>query len=244
MSTGNKTSATEVGPGPFDAALETLAQWDPGWTATSQKMAGNPWNSGVLPRKLVELISVGLNAGCTMLNPAGTRHHIRAALDAGATKEEILLVLKCASVYSIHTLSLAAPILLTEAEAAGVKPADKPLVSTPACDKMKAVGQWNAAWDPFYQLDPEWTDEFMATGIGIYASGIMNPRDLELLSIALDASVTHMYAPGTQRHIQNALRAGATVAEIMEALKICVALGFQSCNLGVPILAEELAKRS
>jgi hypothetical protein len=29
--------------------------------------------------------------------------------------------------------------------------------------------------------------------------------------------------------------------EIMEVLKICVAEGTQACNLGVPILAEELA---
>lgn len=238
----DETSATHTGP--FGAAVETLAQWDPVWAAIAQTMTNNPWNSGVLPRELVELISVGLNAGCTMLNPEGTRQHIRAALDAGATKEEVLFVLKCASVYSIHSCSLAAPMLLTEAQATGVRPAAKPLVATPACDKMKAVGQWNTAWDPFYQLDPEWTDQFMATGIGIYASGIMNSKDLELLSIALDASVTHMYAPGTQRHIKNALRAGATVEEIMEVLKICVAFGFQSCNLGVPILAEELAKRS
>ncbi len=84
----------------------------------------------------------------------------------------------------------------------------------------------------------------MATAIGIYASGIMRPKDLELLSVALDASVTHMYAPGTQRHIRNALRAGATVEEIMEALKVCVAFGFQACNLGAPILREELAARN
>jgi hypothetical protein len=32
--------------------------------------------------------------------------------------------------------------------------------------------------------------------------------------------------------------------EIMEVLKICVAEGAQACNLGVPILAEELARHS
>ena len=29
--------------------------------------------------------------------------------------------------------------------------------------------------------------------------------------------------------------------EIMEVLKLCVAEGVQACNLGVPILAEELS---
>jgi alkylhydroperoxidase/carboxymuconolactone decarboxylase family protein YurZ len=206
-------------------------------------MATNPWRSGVLPRKLVELISVGLNAACTNLNPEGTRRHIRRALAAGATRDEILLILKMASVMSIHSCSLGAPILLEEAKSAGARPAAKAAVPTPACDKMKTIGQWNAAWDPFYDLDAAWTDEFMATGAAIYASGTLPAKDVELLSIAFDASYTHMYAPGTRRHIHNALKAGATMEEIMEVLKLCVVQGVQACNLGAPILAEELARQ-
>ena len=34
------------------------------------------------------------------------------------------------------------------------------------------------------------------------------------------------------------------MAEIMEVLKLCVIQGVQACNMGIPILAEELAKRS
>ena len=67
-------------------------------------------------------------------------------------------------------------------------------------------------------------------------------KEIELLSIAMDASYTHMYAPGTRRHIKGALKAGATMEEIMEVLKLCVVQGVQACNLGVPILAEELAR--
>jgi alkylhydroperoxidase/carboxymuconolactone decarboxylase family protein YurZ len=230
--------------GPWDTARDQLREWDPTWAEACVKMTTNPWTSGVLPRKFVELVGVGLNAACTNLNPDGTRRHIRAALEAGATGEEILFVLKCASVMSIHSCSLGAPILLEEAKAAGKQPAPKVPVATPACDRMKSIGQWNTAWDPFYQLDPVWTDEFMATGAGIYGSGVMSTKDTELLSIAFDASYTHMYAPGTRRHIHNALQIGATMEEIMEVLKLCVAQGVQACNLGVPILAEELARKS
>jgi alkylhydroperoxidase/carboxymuconolactone decarboxylase family protein YurZ len=229
--------------GPWDAALDQLREWEPKWAETCVQMTLNPWTSGVLSRKLVELIGVALNAACTNLNPDGTRRHIRAALQAGATREEILLVLKCASVMSIHSCSLGAPILLEEAKAAGKQPSLKPAAATPACDQMKSIGQWNTAWDPFYELDPIWTDEFMATGAGIYGSGVLPAKEVELLSIAFDASYTHMYAPGTRRHIRNALNAGATMEEIMEVLKLCVAQGVQACNLGVPILAEELERR-
>ena len=228
--------------GPWDTALGTLRAWDPAWAESCATMTTNPWTSGILPRKFIELVGVGLNAACTNLNPDGTRRHIRAALEAGATREEILFVLKCASVMSIHSCSLGAPILLEEAKAAGKQAAPKPAAATPSCDKMKAIGQWNVAWDPFYQLDPVWTDEFMATAAGIYGSGVMPAKEVELLSIAFDASYTHMYAPGTRRHIHNALQAGATMEEIMEVLKLCVVQGVQACNLGVPILAEELTK--
>jgi alkylhydroperoxidase/carboxymuconolactone decarboxylase family protein YurZ len=231
--------------GPWDSALEQLRQWDPDWTEACEKMALNPWTGSVLSRKLIELIGVALNAACTSLNPEATRRHIRAALEAGATRDEILVVLKCATVLSIHSCSLGAPILLEEAKAAGVTPMPrKAREATPACDKMKAVGQWNAAWDPFFELDPVWTDQFMATGLQIYAKGVLPPKEIELLSIAFDASYTHMYAPGTRRHIKGALKAGASVEEIMEVLKICVAHGVQACNLAVPILAEELENQT
>ena len=206
------------------------------------KMSTNPWAGGVLPRKLVELISLGLNAACTNLNADGTRRHIRGALDAGASRDEILTILKMASLLSIHSCSLGAPILLEEAKAAGARPSAKPNVATPACDKLKEVGQWNDAWNPFYELDPRWTEEFMGVGAGIYVGGIFSAKEAELLSIAFDASITHMYAPGTRRHIKNALKAGATMEEIMEVLKLCVAQGVQAFNLAVPILAEELQK--
>ncbi len=226
--------------GPWDSGVDQLREWDPVWAVTCTKMVTNPWTSQVLSRKIVELIGVALNAACTNLNPDGTRRHIRAALRAGATRDEILLILKMASVMSIHSCSLGAPILLEEAKEAGAKPQAKPKVPTPACDKIREMGQWNFAWDPFLELDPTWTDEFMATGAGVYAAGLLTPKDIELLSIAFDASYTHMYAPGTRRHIKNALKAGATIEEIMEVLKLCVAQGVQACNLGVPILAEEL----
>ena len=50
-----------------------------------------------------------------------------------------------------------------------------------------------------------------------------------------------LYAPGTRRHIKGALKAGATMEEIMEVLKLCIVQGVQACNLGAPILAEESA---
>ena len=183
-----------------------------------------------------------LNAACTNLQPNGTRRHIRAALEAGATREEILMVLKMGFGLAIHSCSLGAPILLEEAKEAGVKAAPKHAVATPACDTMRAIGQWNTAWDPFFELDPLWTDQFFAFGASIYQGNVFTQKEIEFFSIALDASYTHMYAPGTRRHIKTALKLGATMEEIMEVLKLCVVQGVEACNLGVSIVAEELER--
>jgi alkylhydroperoxidase/carboxymuconolactone decarboxylase family protein YurZ len=227
--------------GPWDdPALAKLRDWDPTWAEQCLQMSANPWTSGILPRKDIELISIAVNAACTNLNADGTRRHIRGALEAGATRDEILMILKIASLLSIHTCSLGAPILLEVAKAAGLKPTPIKAGATLVCDEMKAAGQWNSAWDSFFELDPVWTEAIIAASIPVYSSGVLSPKLAELLSIAVDASITHMYAPGTRRHIKAALQLGATMEEIMEVLKVCVAQGVQASNLGVPILAEEL----
>ena len=105
--------------GPWDPVLAKLSEWDPAWAHACLKMTTNPWTAGVLPRKFIELVGVALNAACTNLNPDGTRRHIRAALEAGATREEVLFVLKAGALMAIHSCSLGAPILLEEAKAAG-----------------------------------------------------------------------------------------------------------------------------
>lgn len=228
--------------GPWNGMIETLEAWDPQWAAACRRVAGQPWSGGVLPRRLVELISVMLAAQCTSLDPEATRRHVRAAIEAGATRDQILLVLKCASLGAIHSMSLGAPVLLEEARAAGASLPDRSGVATPNCDRMRAIGQWNTAWDPFYALDPAFTEAFFAAALPAYASGIFTAREIELLSIAFDASYTHLYAPGTRRHVKAALAAGATVEEVTEVLKLCVVHGIASLNLGVPVLAEELER--
>jgi alkylhydroperoxidase/carboxymuconolactone decarboxylase family protein YurZ len=231
--------------GPWDSpALAMLREWDPVWVDQCLGMSTEPWTGGVLPPKDVELISIAVCAACTNLDASGTRRHIRGALEAGASRDEILMILKIASLLSLHTCSLGAPILLEEAKATGIKQGPRETSATPVCDKMKSAGQWNTAWDAFFEIDAAWTEAIIAASLPVYTSGVLSPKLAELLSIAVDASITHMYAPGTRRHIQTALKLGVTIEEIMEVLKICVSLGMQACNLGIPILAEELVRQA
>jgi alkylhydroperoxidase/carboxymuconolactone decarboxylase family protein YurZ len=204
-------------------------------------MANNPWATGVLPVKWIELICIGLNAASTHRNEPGVRRHVRAALQVGATREEVLGTLKGVSVLGIHSVAVSLPILLEEAALAGVQPTPQEVrnIATPVIDRMRAADLFNPAWEAIYQLDPRWLEEFLDMGADLY-TGALPANLVELMAIAVDASCTHLYTPGIRRHIQRALAQGITVEEIMEVLKLCGALGVDACELGASILAEEM----
>lgn len=61
----------------------------------------------------------------------------------------------------------------------------------------------------------------------------------EFICIAVDASCTHMYAPGTRRHIRKALELGATTDQVMAVLEGVAVLGLHSVAMAAPILKEE-----
>jgi hypothetical protein len=57
-----KASPADQLASPWVAALGELREWDPVWAELAVKITTNPWTDGVLPRKFIELVSVGLNA--------------------------------------------------------------------------------------------------------------------------------------------------------------------------------------
>jgi alkylhydroperoxidase/carboxymuconolactone decarboxylase family protein YurZ len=106
-----------------------------------------------------------------------------------------------------------------------------------------ASGNWNPDWEPFAKLDPAWTDKVIAMTISPAVSDALDKKTIELIGIALDASCTHMYAPGVRRHIQRALKAGATKEEITAVLQLATLQGLHSMCLAAPILLDELDAR-
>jgi alkylhydroperoxidase/carboxymuconolactone decarboxylase family protein YurZ len=110
-----------------------------------------------------------------------------------------------------------------------------------ATPRKQATGNWNPDWEPFAKLDPAWTEKVIAMAIAPAVAGALDKKTIELIGIALDASCTHMYAPGVRRHIQRALKFGATKEEITAVLQLTSLQGLHSMCLGGPILLEELA---
>lgn len=111
---------------------------------------------------------------------------------------------------------------------------------TPISDALRAQGEFNPAWDSIAALDPVWLEKFLDMGLRPRLAGVLDAKTWELIAIAVDASCTHLYAPGVRRHIRKALEVGATPAEIAAVLEAVAVLGIHSCALGFPILAEEM----
>jgi len=113
----------------------------------------------------------------------------------------------------------------------------------PARTREAVTGNWNPDWEPFAKLDPAWTEKVIAMAIAPAVAGALDAKTRELVGIALDVSCTHLYAPGVRRHIQRALKAGATKEEITAVLQLACLQGLHSMCVGAPILLDELAAR-
>ena len=109
-------------------------------------------------------------------------------------------------------------------------------------DFIAARGYWSELWDGVLQLSPEFFEAYSAFSSVPWKHGTLPPKIKELIYVAIDASTTHLYNPGTRIHIANALKQGATRDEVMEVLEIVSVLGIHTISTGLPILIDELRK--
>lgn len=118
---------------------------------------------------------------------------------------------------------------------------NKPPLATPMCDDHIARGDWNPLWDQLRAIDPEFMEAYLAFRSVPQRNGPLPQKYKEMILVAINAATTHLYAPGVRRHIRNALKAGASRAELLEVIQLTTVMGIHSCNLAVPILLEETA---
>lgn len=71
---------------------------------------------------------------------------------------------------------------------------------------------------------------------------LLGHKARELVSIALEASTTHLRASGIRSHIRAALDRGATEQGIAKMLQLTTSVGTQSVTFGAPILMDGAAK--
>jgi alkylhydroperoxidase/carboxymuconolactone decarboxylase family protein YurZ len=229
--------------GRWSASLDGLLEHDPDYLERVLRFTGHPWRNGTLEPKVRELVLLAVDAAATHRHADGAREHAQAALDHGATPDEIVEVLQLTSTMGIHACNCGVPILLEELAAAG-QPVDLAAPLTARQEEIKAEftekrGYWNAFWDGLLHLDAEFFAAYTAMSSHPWEHGPLEPKVKELIYTAFDVSATHMFEPGLRQHIRNALGYGATAGEIMEVIELASGIGVEAFAIALPALGDD-----
>lgn len=232
--------------GTWGESWETILRLDPEFLLAYLSFSAVPWRQNYLPDKVKELIYIAVDANATHMYLPGVRQHIKAALAAGATGNEIMEVLEISATLGIHAMNIGVPILIQVLEEKGLRTGPSPL--TERQKELKAEftgsrGYWSKLWDGMLELDPELMAAYTEFSSVPWRTGTLDPKVKELIYIAFDTAATHLYTKGLKIHIENAIGYGASTHEILEVMEIASVLGIHAVTGAAPILEEELAAR-
>jgi alkylhydroperoxidase/carboxymuconolactone decarboxylase family protein YurZ len=104
-------------------------------------------------------------------------------------------------------------------------------------------GYWTGWLDDLLRQAPDFFEAFLAFTGAPWKSQALPPRVKELVYIAIDAAITHLYEPGLRKHMRDALDQGATAAEIVETLQLASSIGLLATSTGAPLVAQALQDR-
>jgi alkylhydroperoxidase/carboxymuconolactone decarboxylase family protein YurZ len=231
--------------GTWGEPWQRMLELDPDFVRAYLRFSAVPWRKHHLEPKVKEFIYIAADSAATHMYEPGVRQHIRAALDLGATGQEIMEVLELTSTLGIHACNIGVPVLIEVLEEEGLR--DGPTPFDAEQERMKAEftanrGYWHEFWEGMLELDPELFDAYVDFSSVPWKTGALEPKVKEFIYTAFDAAATHLYVPGLKLHMRNALGLGATKEEILEVLEIVSVIGIHAATMGAPILAEELAR--
>lgn len=219
---------------------------DPDFQKVYEQFTAAPWHSKHLDRKTKELINIALSASPTHLNKEAVRFHIIEALAANATQEEIAEVLKIVSILGVHTCAVGIPLMMAHYRNDEV--IAKNLTYSPEQQALKdkfiaAMGYWNDFRDDLIHMDTAYFEAYYDFLTIPTRRGILKPKLIEFIYIAIDSSTTHLFEKGIEVHLKNAIQYGATQGELLEVFQLTSALGFHTLLDMLPILDEEVAQQ-
>ncbi|MFJ8063208.1 carboxymuconolactone decarboxylase family protein [Psychrobacillus sp. NPDC096426] len=230
----------------WDEKIEQLLANDEEFLTIYKKFVSSPWKNGRLEPKVKELLNIAISASPTHLYEAATRTHIQKALALGATEEEIAEVLKVVSILGVHTCAVGIPIMMQH-----FRDSEQLMDISSEIDErqqikerfIETMGYWNQFRDDLIQMDTPFFQHYYEFLTEPMRRGILEPKVIEFIYIAIDSSTTHLFEKGIEVHIKNALKYGATQGELLEVFQLTSALGFHTLLMGLPILKEEIQRQ-
>ncbi len=241
----------EAAFGYWDERWEALLETDPilfaGYLDLATVSADNvPGRTSHLGAKVRALVFLAVDVASTHLYLPGVRQRIVQALDAGASREEIVEVVQLVSGLGIHAMNIGVPLLqelLAERGESAIPESWSPEQERLKADFTRKRGYWHAFWEGLLALDPQFFEAFIEFSSIPWEHGVLEPKVKEFVYTAFDSSSTHLYVEGWKLHMRNALNYGATPQELLEVMEISSTLGIHGPASAAPILLEELRKR-
>ncbi|GAB7006361.1 hypothetical protein JCM18899A_38340 [Nocardioides sp. AN3] len=228
---------TATGADGFGHYLEpTAVAIDPQFVAAYEGLRTAAQRHGSLTVAERELIGLAVNAAVTHLNVTAAARHLRRALDAGATRLQVVETLQMTSVLGIHSITVGLPIVLDEL---GIVLSDRLSDSQEATKRMfvERRGSWSDLWNSVIQVDQEFFEAYLEfSGVpwdNTVEEGGLSPKMRELIYVAIDAATQHLMEPGIRGHARNAIKYGATLRDFLEVLELAALVGMQTYMAGV-----------
>ncbi|MES2172003.1 MAG: carboxymuconolactone decarboxylase family protein [Actinomycetota bacterium] len=231
--------------GSWGEPWETILKVDPAFVVAYLRLYMVPWKKQHLSDKFRELCYLAVSAAATHLYLPGIQAHIKAALDFGASPQEIVEVLELTSTLGIHAMNIGVPLLVEVLEERGRTEA-APLTEYQQDLKSEFTanrGYWHEFFNEMLELDPEMFAAYTEFSSVPWRTGSLTPAEKELIYISFDIAATHLYVPGTKLHIRNALNHGATPEQVLEVMEVASVLGIHAITTAIPVLAGELRAR-
>jgi len=240
----------ELGTTAFDESWARMLKHSPEMFAASLRLTAAPRKTSHLSPKIQALISLAVSAASTHLHTPHIHRHTRAALAAGATREEVVETLCLTSTLGIHASTTGLPLLFEvleergEALPEGISTMNDHQLALKRDFEAKR-GYWHKMWEQMLLLAPEFFDAYTEFSSVPWTNeggkGVLEPKVKELIYCAFDTSATHMYAPGLKLHIRNVLDLGGTKEELMEVMELATLLSISTLDVGLEILDQEMS---
>ncbi|MGC4250041.1 MAG: carboxymuconolactone decarboxylase family protein [Sphingobium sp.] len=200
------------------------------------KAASGLWEAALaddaLTPRMKELVLLGIFASPAGYNQAMVDAQIDRAVAAGASPEDAVDVLISVAGIANHALYLALPVVeeyFTQEEIADRRDAAALSAVNEAKEEFIRVrGFWNPARDIMGRTIPEYQLAAGEFSTAATKHGALTAAEREMIFIAVDASVNHMFEPGLRIHYENARKAGLSFREVAAVLKIVGVVGLYS----------------
>lgn len=174
------------------------------------------WANPALSDRQKHVVLLAESAAVASRDPEAVARHVEALLELGCSADEIVEVGELASVLPIHACTEGMPVL---AEVVGRSSADIAADFGAEQQRVRRAfessrGYWSEFWTVLLSYDQAFFSAYADLSARPWEGGVLEPYERELVYLGFDASPQHLYRPGMAIHAENALRLGATEAQV------------------------------